>query len=77
MFLKGMSELFKYTSFSIQLKFPRGQKIPLEFRNEYAQSGPLKKMREKKWRIFKLRTFNFLGGFSRKKNTNQSNLSKT
>ena len=25
-------------SFSIQLKFPRGQKIPPDFRNEHAQS---------------------------------------
>ena len=34
-------------SFSIQLKFPRGQKIPPDFRDEHAQSWHLKNRSEK------------------------------
>ena len=64
-------------SFSIQLKFPRGQKIPLDFRTEHAQSQHLKNHTEKDERKKKLRILNFLGGFSRKKIINQSNLSET
>ena len=63
-------------SFSIQLKFPRGQKIPPDFRNEHAQSRHLKNRAEKDEKKEKLRIFNFLGGFSRKKIIYQSNLSK-
>ena len=54
-------------SFSIQLKFPRGQKIPPDFRNEHAQSWHLENRAEKDERKMKLRIFNFLGGFSGKK----------
>ena len=67
----------KLRSFSIQLKFPRGQKIPPDFRTEHAQSWHLINRTEKVERKKKLRIFNFLGGFSRKKIINQSNLSKT
>ena len=63
-------------SFSIQLKFPRRQKIPPDFRTEHAQSWHLKSHAEKDERKKKLRIFNFLGGFSRKKIINQSKLSK-
>ena len=54
-------------SFSIQLKFPRGQKIPPDFRNKHAQSWHLKNRAAKDERKKKLRIFNFLGGFSGKK----------
>ena len=49
-------------SFFIQKKFPHGQKILPDFRIKLAQWWHLKKVRNKKLRIF-----NFLGGFSRKK----------
>ena len=62
--------------FSMQLKFPRGQKIPSDFRREHAQSWHLTNRTLEKMREKKLRIFNFLGGFSGKKFINQSNLSK-
>ena len=68
---------FSLSSFSIQLKLPRGQKIPPDFRNEHAQSSHSKNHTEKEERKKKFRIFNFLDGFSRKKIINQSNLSKT
>ena len=52
-------------SFSIQLKFPRGQKIPPDFRNEHAQSWHLRKRTKKKkvknfqlsWRILEKKSY--------------------
>ena len=69
--------LFTFTteqlrSFSIQLSFTLGQKIPPEFRTEYVQSWHLKNRAEKDERTKKLRIFNYLGRFLRKKlSTNQ------
>lgn len=62
--------------FFIELKFPRGQKIPPGFRIEQGQSRHWKNRAEKGKRKNALRIFNFLSGFSQKKFINQSNLSK-
>ena len=59
-------------SFSIQLKFPRGQKILPDFRNEHAQSWHLKNRdaekdeRKKSWEFS-----TFLADFQKKLSTSQ------
>ena len=58
-------------SLSIQLKFPRGQKIPPDYRTEHAQSWDLKNRAEKDERKKKLIIFNFFGRFFEKKNYQQ------
>ena len=65
-------------SLSIQLKFPRGQKIPPDYRTEHAQPWDLKNRAEKDERKKKADNFlTFLAGSSRKKIISKSNLSKT
>ena len=59
-------------SFSIQLKFPRGQKIPPDFRNEHAQSWNLKNRAEKDERKKSWEFSTFLADSREKKlSTNQ------
>ena len=70
--------LIHLRSFFIRLKFPREQKIPLDFKTEHVLSWhlktALKKMREKKVENSQLKKLRIW--FSRKKIINQSNLSK-
>ena len=72
-FISHFEQISSLRSFSIQLQFPRGQKIPPDFRTEHAQSWHLKNrkmIREKKsWE------FSTFLADSREKNINQSNLS--
>ena len=64
-------------SFSIQLKFPRGQKIQPDIRTEHAQSRHLRNRAEKDERKSSSGFSNSLADSREKKTINQSNLSKT